>query len=77
MQDEIIRIWKSEKKTIIFVTNNIEEALYLGDRIVLLSKQPATVKEIYNIELNRPRDMLSTEFLELRQKISDNMDITV
>lgn len=77
MQDEIIRIWKSEKKTIIFVTNNIEEALYLGDRIVLLSKQPATVKEIYNIELDRPRDMLSTEFLELRQKISDNMDITV
>ena len=77
MQDEIIRIWKSEKKTIIFVTNNSEEALYLGDRIVLLSKQPATVKEIYNIELNRPRDMLSTEFLELRQKISDNMDITV
>ena len=59
------------------MTNNIEEALYLGDRIVLLSKQPATVKEIYNIELNRPRDMLSTEFLELRQKISDNMDITV
>ncbi len=77
MQDEIIRVWKSEKKTIIFVTINIEEALYLGDRIVLLSKQPATVKEIYNIDLPRPRDMLSHEFLELREKISSNMDITV
>lgn len=55
MQDEIIRIWKSEKKTIIFVTNNIEEALYLGDRIVLLSRQPASVKEIYSIGLPRPR----------------------
>ena len=77
MQDEIIRIWKSEKKTIIFVTNNIEEALYLGDRIVLLSRQPASVKEIYSISLPRPRDMLSADFLELREKISANMDITV
>ena len=77
MQDEIIRIWKSEKKTIIFVTNNIEEALYLGDRIVLLSRQPASVKEIYSIGLPRPRDMLSADFLELREKISANMDITV
>ena len=77
MQEEIIRIWKSEKKTILFVTNNIEEALYLGDRIVLLSRQPATVKETYVIDLPRPRDMLSPEFLKLREKISANMDITV
>ena len=77
MQNEIIRVWKSEKKTVIFVTNNIEEAIYLGDRIVLLSKQPATVKEIYQIDLPRPRDVLSREFLSLREKISANMDITL
>ena len=74
MQDEIIRIWKSEKKTIIFVTNNIEEALCLGDRIVLLSKQPATVKQIYPVDLPRPRDLLSKDFLQLREMISQNMD---
>lgn len=77
MQDEILRIWKAEKKTILFVTNNIEEALYLGDRIVLLSKCPATVKEIYEISLPRPRDMVSGEFLKLRERISDNMDLSV
>lgn len=77
MQDEIIRIWESEKKTIIFITNNIEEALYLGDRIVLLSKCPAQVKEIYPIHLPRPRDILSTEFLNLREQISSNMDIAL
>ena len=77
MQDEILRIWKAEKKTILFVTNNIEEALYLGDRIVLLGRCPAEVKEIYDINLTRPRDMISEEFLALRQKISDNMDLSV
>ena len=77
MQDEILRIWKAEKKTILFVTNNIEEALYLGDRIVLLSKCPAMVKEIYEIGLPRPRDMVSEGFLKLRERISDNMDLSV
>lgn len=77
MQDEILRIWEAEKKTILFVTNNIEEALYLGDRIVLLSKCPATVKEIYEIGLSRPRDMVSEGFLRLREQISDNMDLSV
>lgn len=77
MQDEILRIWKAEKKTILFVTNNIEEAIYLGDRIVLLSKCPATVKEIYEISLPRPRDMVSEGFLKLRERISDNMDLSV
>ena len=46
MQEEILRIWEKEKRTVIFVTNNIEEACYLGDRIILLSDCPATVKEV-------------------------------
>lgn len=77
MQDEILRIWKTEKKTILFVTNNIEEALYLGDRIVLLTSCPARIKEIYRNGLPRPRDMVSEDFLALREKISGNMDLSV
>ena len=46
MEEEVLRIWQAEKRTVIFVTNNIEEALFLGDRIVLLSACPAKVKEI-------------------------------
>ncbi len=77
MQEEILKTWEKEKKTIIFVTNNLEEALYLGDRIVLLGKRPAEVKEIYEIRIPRPRDIMSEEFLTLRKKISENMDLTV
>lgn len=75
MEEEIQRIWQQEKRTIVFVTNNIEEAVYLGDRIILLSKCPAQIKEIYDVNLPRPRDMISPEFLELRKQISDNTDL--
>lgn len=77
MQNEILRIWKSEKCTVIFVTNNIEEACYLGDRIILLSDCPATVKSVYNVDLPRPRDLVSKEFLQLRKEISDNTDLAI
>jgi len=77
MQNEILRIWEQEKRTIIFVTNNIEEACYLGDRIILLSKCPAKVKEIYHVNIPRPRNMVSKEFLDLRAKISDNTDLAI
>ena len=62
---------------IIFVTNNIEEAVYLGDRIILLTECPAKVKAIYQVDLPRPRDMMSPAFLALRQKISDNTDFSM
>jgi len=77
MQDEVLRIWQSEKRTVVFVTNNIEEAIYLADRIVLLSNYPAHIKEIYDIDLPRPRDTISPEFLRLRKVISDNTDLAL
>ena len=77
MQEEILRIWEKEKRTVIFVTNNIEEACYLGDRIILLSDCPATVKEVYPISIPRPRDMVSGEFLKLRTVISDYTDFAI
>ena len=77
MQEEILRIWEKEKRTVIFVTNNIEEACYLGDRIILLSDCPATVKEVYPISIPRPRDMVGGEFLKLRTVISDNTDLAI
>lgn len=77
MQEEILRIWEKEKRTVIFVTNNIEEACYLGDRIILLSDCPATVKEVYPISIPRPRDMVSGEFLKVRTVISDNTDLAI
>jgi len=77
MEGEIQRIWQQEKRTVIFVTSNIEEAVYLGDRIILLSKCPGTVKEIYDVDLPRPRDMVSPEFLRLRKTVSENTDLAL
>ncbi len=77
MEEEIIKIWQKQKRTVVFVTNNIEEAVYLGDRIVLFSARPAKIKKIYTNTLPRPRDMVSKEFLELRTMISDNSDLAL
>lgn len=73
MQDEVLRIWESEKRTFIFVTNNIEEALYLADRIVLLTNYPwRRSRKSMTSTCPGPRDTVSPEFLRLRKIISDN-----
>lgn len=77
MQNEVLRIWEEEKRTVIYVTNNIEEAIYLGSRIVLLSQCPAKVKAVYDIDLPRPRDNVSKEFMDMRILISDNTDLSI
>ena len=70
MQIEIMRIWEQEKKTVVFVTNNIEEAVYLATRIIVLSKFPATIKETFDIDLPRPRELTDPEFLRMRSEIT-------
>ena len=77
MQEELLKMWENDKRTVIFVTNNIEEACYLGDRIILLSECPAQVKEIYPVNSAKPRNMVSQEFLSLRTKISNNTDLAI
>lgn len=74
MQEELQRIWSTEKRTIIFVTNNIEEAIYLADRIIVLTNCPVTVKKEYVIDLPRPRNLVSKEFLALRKEITGILD---
>ena len=78
MQEEVLRIWEQDKRTIIFVTNNIEEAVYLADRIVLLSNCPAKVKQVYDLSgLKRPRNVTDPEFLRVRADISENTDLAL
>ncbi len=77
MQEDLIRIWEKEKRTVVFVTNNIEEAIYLADRIVVLSNCPTTIKKEYQISLPRPRDYVDPEFLKLREEISAVVDKTL
>ncbi|MFI3207609.1 MAG: ABC transporter ATP-binding protein [Eubacteriales bacterium] len=77
MQDEIVRIWEAEKRTIIFVTNNIEEAVYVADRIAVLRNCPTNIKEEFVIDLPRPRSYINPEFLALRRTINDVVDHTL
>jgi NitT/TauT family transport system ATP-binding protein/sulfonate transport system ATP-binding protein len=77
MQNEVLSIASKEKRTIVFVTNNIEEALLLGDRVVLFTNCPAEVKKIYTVNLPKPRDTMRRDFLLLRQEISDNMEMAL
>ena len=78
MEDEILKIWEKDKRTVIFVTNNIEEAVYLGDRIILFSERPAKVKAEYSLEhLKRPRDNMDKEFLRTRELIESNTDLSL
>lgn len=74
MEAEIERICSVERRTVVFVTNNIEEAVYLADRIVLLHDCPTSVKNEYIIDLPRPRSYVSEEFLRLREEISQYTD---
>ena len=69
MQNEILRIWKEEKKTMILVTHDIDEAIYLGDRIIVLSSRPGRVRKNIKVELSRPRERNSYDFIKLRQDI--------
>ncbi|HHV09567.1 MAG TPA: ABC transporter ATP-binding protein [Clostridiales bacterium] len=74
MQESLEQIWNQQKRTVVFVTNNIEEALYLADRIILLSSCPGKITAEYRISLPRPRNIMDPEFLKLRKEITKYMD---
>lgn len=77
MEEELEKIWEKEKRTVVFVTNNIEEAVYLADRIILLTNCPTRIKEEYIVDIPRPRSYVDPAFLKLRQRILDNTDDTL
>jgi NitT/TauT family transport system ATP-binding protein len=69
MRGELLRIWQAERKTIIFVTHDIDEAVQLADRVVVMSARPASIQQIVNIDIPHPRDISSAHYLELRDGI--------
>jgi NitT/TauT family transport system ATP-binding protein/sulfonate transport system ATP-binding protein len=78
MEKETERIWQTEKRTVVFVTNSIDEAVFLADRIVTLEgKLPGRLKNVYEVNLPRPREHTDMEFLRLRQKIVDDSELTL
>lgn len=74
MQQELLEIWDREKKTVIFVTHSVDEAVYLADRMVVLSPRPGRVDEIVTVDIPRPRDRTTVAFGELRKKILHRLE---
>ncbi len=76
LQKEILDIWDKTRKTILFVTHSVDEAVYLADRIVVLTGRPGRVREVISVGLPRPRDRTSVEFAGIRRRVLDMMNET-
>jgi NitT/TauT family transport system ATP-binding protein len=69
MQRLLADVWRATRKTVIYVTHNVAEAVYLADRVVVMTPHPGTVKTEVKITLPRPRDPLSVEFVEMQKQL--------
>jgi ABC-type nitrate/sulfonate/bicarbonate transport system ATPase subunit len=77
MRNDLVRIWQAEKKTILFVTHDIEEAVQLADRVIVMSRRPATVQKEVPIDLVRPRNLDSPDYLRKRDLIFHLMGMSL
>jgi NitT/TauT family transport system ATP-binding protein len=76
MQEELVRIWEEERKTVVYVTHSLDEAIILGDRIVLMGTNPGHVKHVYPVDLPRPRELrlrTTAAYQELAQQLWDDL----
>jgi NitT/TauT family transport system ATP-binding protein len=75
MRRELLRIWELERKTVLFVTHDIDEAVQLADRVVVMSSRPARIRRIVEIDIPHPRDISSRRYLELRDGIFEEIGL--
>lgn len=71
LEDELISLWQRTGTTVLFITHNIEEAVYMGQRIMVLTNKPTSIKCSIDNDLPRPRDIASPDFVDLRNKVTD------
>src|SRR5262245_62611260 len=71
MQDELLRVWQTRKTTMLLVTHDIDEAIYMSDRIAIVSPRPGRIEQLIDVAFERPRQRTSPRFLELRARILD------
>jgi sulfonate transport system ATP-binding protein len=71
LEDELLKLWQQTGTTVIFITHNIEEAVYLSQNILILTNKPASVKEYMVNNLPHPRNIVSPEFIEVRNKVTE------
>ncbi|HEY3056599.1 MAG TPA: ABC transporter ATP-binding protein [Thermoanaerobaculia bacterium] len=69
MRRELLRIWQAERKTILFVTHDIEESVQLADRVVVMSQRPARIRRIIEVDIPHPRDLSSARYIQIRDQL--------
>jgi NitT/TauT family transport system ATP-binding protein len=75
MRKELVRIWQREKKTVLFVTHDVEESVQLADRVVVMGSRPSRILKVIDVRLPRPRDLDSPNYLRLRDEIFEAMEL--
>lgn len=73
LEDEVVRLWKEMGTTVLFITHNIEEAVYLAERVLILTNKPAKIKEEVKVDLPRPRDVTAPDFIRIRNYVTDQI----
>jgi ABC-type nitrate/sulfonate/bicarbonate transport system ATPase subunit len=71
LEDELVKLWETLESTVIFVTHNIEEAVYVAERILVLSNKPTHIKEEITVDLPRPRTLIDPDFVAIRKRVTD------
>ena len=71
LEDELVKLWQKTGTTVLFITHNIEEAVYLGEKIMVLTNKPTKVKEVLTNPISRPRDIAAPEFVQLRNHVTE------
>ena len=75
MQDEVLRLWQTRCTTMLLVTHDIDEAIYMSDRIVIMTPRPGRIERTIRVDLARPRERSSAEFLNLRGQILEMLHL--
>jgi sulfonate transport system ATP-binding protein len=71
MLNQLIQLWEKKKRTVIFVTHNLEEAVYLAERIIVLTQKPTRIRADMEVNLPRPRDFTQPEFVKIREEVTE------
>ncbi|MBT3823305.1 MAG: ABC transporter ATP-binding protein, partial [Nitrospinaceae bacterium] len=71
LQELTVDVWQKTKKTVVYVTHNLAEAVFMGTRVVVFIPQPGRIREILTIDMPRPRDALSAEFIQTQRNINE------
>jgi NitT/TauT family transport system ATP-binding protein len=75
LQEQLIGVWKRFENTIVFVTHDVDEAVYLADKIVIMGKNPGRIENVVEVDMERPRKRDSQEFIALQDSIVENLDM--